>query len=134
MVNARRRGTREDGFSLIELLVVMIIIGILAGITIPILLNQRRSAVDASMKSDLRNAAVLVESYRTEHASYPAAIGVIAGQLRMDDGTDIALSVDAGGEAFCLVATRRPGVPPGSGAWSYDSDGGGLLDLDVACS
>lgn len=133
MVNARRP-SREDGFSLIELLVVMVIIGVLAGITIPILVNQRKSAVDASMKSDLRNTAVLVEGHRTEHASYPASIAVLAGQLRIDDGTELTLSIDAGGEAFCLVATRRPGVPPASGSWSYDSDGGGLLPLDQPCS
>src|SRR5438067_13385326 len=67
----------EGGFTLIELLVVMIIIGILAAIAIPLLLNQRKNAIDASMKSDLRTVANELESVYTDPQAYPAVAGFV---------------------------------------------------------
>lgn len=71
------REEREEGFTIVELLVVILIIGILSSIAIPAFLNQRRSAVDASVQSDVRNAAMQVETLLVQK---PSAGNVLISQ------------------------------------------------------
>jgi len=124
----------ESGFTLIELLVVMIIIGILAAIAIPVFLNQRKNAVDASYKSDLRTIANELESYYTDNEVYPAGFATVTAagatvpvgptNVRVSKNTQISTVYNATAQAFCLTALNTSGK--GSHDWVYVSSQGGL--------
>jgi type IV pilus assembly protein PilA len=113
----------EGGFTLIELLVVIIIIGILAAIAIPVFLNQRKKAVDASIKSDLRTAATALETYFTDNQSYAAVTGQ---NPKFSQGNKIEVVTTATG--YCLRGSNAnsDAVAASSKWFFYDSTAGGL--------
>ena len=64
---------RKDGFTLIELMVVVVIIGILAAIAIPKYQDVTESAKYAACRSNLRNIASAVNLYLFDNGEYPGA-------------------------------------------------------------
>jgi prepilin-type N-terminal cleavage/methylation domain-containing protein len=72
-----RRRIAVRGFPLIELLIVIASISILAAVAIPQVFAYRAKAVDAAMNSDLKNAALAMESYYALYRFYPSSIAVL---------------------------------------------------------
>lgn len=89
------RGYRK-AFTLIEVLVVLVVIGILAGIAIARFIDTKEAAYVASMKADLRNLAIYEQNYLIEsQGSYFAGNGTAQG-FAATPGVTIAATADPG--------------------------------------
>jgi type IV pilus assembly protein PilA len=71
---------KQEGFTLLELLIVIVIIGILAVLIVPNLASGPQRARDAQRKSDLRNVKTALETYYNDKNGYPAS-GTISDDL-----------------------------------------------------
>ncbi len=68
-----RRRTRQAGFTLIELMVVLVIIGVLAALIVPNVLDRADDARSTAAKTDVNNLMQALRLYRLDNQRYPTA-------------------------------------------------------------
>ena len=138
---AALKANGKSAFTLMELLVVVLIIGVLSGIGIPVFLNQRQRAFDATVQSDLRNTVTALESAFASNLRYPATaedIRNVGGfspsdnvtvwvfyTRTFDNETDVVGvhggTVGAGANGYVLVGVHHQNLDR---LWILDSNGG----------
>ena len=123
----------SGGFTLVELLVVIVVIGILAAIAVPRYMASQRQAVDASIKSDLHNIGTAQRNYVMDrtgnylHGTTDLASLTEEGAA-FSKGNAYEISMNRTG--FCLRGSNPDGKAngdDGGGYLWYDSAYGGLL-------
>ena len=60
----------DKGFTLVELLIVILILGVMMAMTIPRIAGVRQQAREAAMKMNLHNVQVVIETFHTEQGYY----------------------------------------------------------------
>jgi general secretion pathway protein G len=142
---ARKIRTNEKGFTLVELMVVVIILGVLAGIAVPQYLNRTKAAKITATATTLKAMQGAINTWAADvnggNGKYPEADDQ-AG-VGNDKGVDDALKdasitwvglKDAWGKYFVYTTTAGEGALDIYGICSYGPDGAAGGDDDILCS
>ncbi len=116
---------REQGFTLVELIVVMLIVAILLTIAIGFYTGARDKAGDATARANIRIAIPAVEAYRSDEGTY-AGMTLALLQTTYSPGVQGIEIVSADVDDYCIRASA------GGRIWYKQSDAGDITT--TACS
>lgn len=117
-----RKEHTTAGFTMIELLFTIAIIGILAGILVPSLMSAKRSANDTAAMGYIKDAAVFQEMNQTENMEYTDEAALLSMGLQ-DPPDQVELEVISFTETeYCMRATHMGG----SGKIFYATSANGI--------
>ena len=116
-----RLGIRRRGFTLVELLIVIIIIAVLAAVVIPKFINSGARSREAALRADLQLYRNAIELFKNDTGAFPATLSALAAT------TAPATGLDSAGASKAIINTDWKGPyvdaiqndPVSSAAFTY---------------
>jgi len=107
------RTTRRAGFTLVEILIVVIILGILASIIIGLFSNTSKDAGESALRDNLRSMRNAIQVYLAQHATYPALGSFEAQMTQYTDATGGTSATKTATHVFGPYILAMPPLPVG---------------------
>jgi type II secretion system protein G len=101
-------GIKQKGFTIVELLIVIVVIGILAAIVIMAYNGIQNRANDASVQTDLKNIGKALENYRAVKGTYPVSETALESMYDPVTGASEA-AIKINKNAYDVLAIAAPG-------------------------
>ena len=101
----RKRRENDEGFTLIELMVVVLIIAILIAIAIPTFLGARQRAQDRAAQSNVRNAFTAEKTFYTDSQAYTGTAASVAAIEPSLNYVTVSASLAASGNLVYVNAS-----------------------------
>ncbi len=101
---------RKEGFTLIELMIVIAIIGILAAIAIPQFSAYRQRSYNSAAQSDIRNIATAQEAYYVDFSTYSSDPAQLSGTYGYMPTTSVTVNISGVGvSAYTITGFHSAG-------------------------
>jgi general secretion pathway protein G len=118
---------RPSGFTLVELLIVIVIVGILVALLIPAIAGAVRNAQNARVIADINNMAAALEAFKTKYGDYPPSRVVLSESGSYPTGSTATLS----GFSGFFLGGNTTGALPAATFGSPDATVGQLAQRSV---
>jgi len=118
-INPSKHIKKQSGFTLIEIMVVVVIIGILASVVVPRIMDNPDKARTAKAKNDIRALESAMDLYRLDNFTYPST----------DEGLDALITSPSSSPANWKQGgyIKKLNNDPWGNDYLYDNDGGNIV-------
>ncbi len=135
------RVRRPSAFTLVEILIVVIILGILATIIIALFNNSTADARSTSLRDNLRTLRSSIQLYGAQHVTYPSVANFVTQMTQYSDASGNTSATPSATYPFGPYILDMPNLPVGTNkgmatvtgpsytagfGWTFDSTSGNI--------